>query len=93
MEEGGRGHDIQSTVSYQHSLFFSFLFFDVDYYGSIMLAAMCCNIVTVARRGAALGYSCKTWHAEREWAGHRQWLGGSSRQIAVAWQAVGCRLQ
>jgi hypothetical protein len=59
MEEGGRGHDIQSTVSYQHSLFFSFFFFDVGYYGSIMLAAMCCNTarhsVILARRGTLNG--------------------------------------
>ena len=84
MEEGGRGHDIQSTVSYQHSLFFSFLFFDVDYYGSIMLAAMCCNIVTVARRGAA---------RHSVILARRDTLNGNGPGIGSGWAAAAGRLQ
>ena len=78
MEEGGRGHDIQSTVSYQHNVLLM----------AIMLAAMCCN----SNRGA-LRYSCKTY-AERDLgraavAGRQQQadcssMAGSRMQIAVS---------
>jgi hypothetical protein len=59
MEEGGRGHDIQSTVSYQHSLFFSFFFLMLAIMALYLLAAMCCNTarhsVILARRGTLNG--------------------------------------
>lgn len=61
---------------------FSLSFFDDGYYGSIMLAAMCCNIVTMARtarRSVILP--------------RRGTLNGNGPGIGSGWAAAAGRLQ